>query len=434
MDPISSNEETMPSLTGSPTSSIADEDFLQFEHDLDMIDGWTTADFVSENDFDMIDMLSAALEQVTHQLNEKQREFRARSSEWTNKTKDKIRMQTSRLEERREKIQSRLKNQYDSINERMNRDAKTVRLRDKISFVVGVGNACVSPALVARLPTWIPLYYTVQSLYLLSLRYLIYKVRKWHYFIFDLCYFVNAMTLLFLWCFPFSTSLFIATYCLTNGPVAWAIITWRNSLVFHSLDKVTSVFIHIFPPLVTYTIRWLPELDCCSTTTSTSGAAYRDIRFPALKDLDEMSFRDTMVISTIAYMIWQALYFVFIMVRRREKVESGLRMTSYSWLLDDSHGRRGLIQKASFIFGAKYKIYMFMLLQLLYNVVTTIPTYFLYKSFWLHTFFLIAMFTASIFNGASFYIEVFSRRYVLEVEKLVEKTNGHPPVNKAKTT
>ena len=215
-----------PTMNGSPTGSVTDDDFLDFEHELDMIDGWTTADFVSENDFDMIDMLSAALEQVTHQLNETQREFRARSSEWTNKTKDKLRLQTKRLEDRRSKIQDRLETQYKAINERMNRDAKTVRLRDKISFVVGVGNACVSPALAARLPTWIPLYYTIQSLYLLSLRYLIYKVRKWHYFIFDLCYFVNAMTLLFIWCFPSSTKLFIATYCLTNGPVAWAIITW----------------------------------------------------------------------------------------------------------------------------------------------------------------------------------------------------------------
>ncbi|KAI9318570.1 hypothetical protein BX666DRAFT_2018613 [Dichotomocladium elegans] len=370
-----------------------------------------TADFVSENDFDMIEMLSAALEQVTHQLNEKQREFRARSSEWTTKTKEKLKAQTTRLEERRTRLQERLLKQYVAINGRMNKDAKTVRLKDKISFVVGVGNACVSPALAARLPQWIPLYYTIQSAYLLSLRYLIYKVRKWHYFIFDLCYFVNAMTLLFIWVFPSSTSLFFAAYCLTNGPVAWAIITWRNSLVFHSLDKVTSVFIHIFPALVTYTIRYLPELECNSSH-------FRDKRFPAITADTTMSFRDTMLMSTIAYLIWQALYFVFIMVRRREKVESGLRMTSYSWLLDDSHGRKGLIQKAAFIFGAKYKLYMFMLLQLAYNILTTIPTYFLFKHFWLHTLFLMGMFTASIFNGASFYIEVFSRKYALEVEML----------------
>lgn len=37
-------------------------------------------------------------------------------------------------------------------------------------------------------------------------------------------------------------------YC-SNGPLLWAIITWRNSLVFHDLDKITSVMIHAFPPI-----------------------------------------------------------------------------------------------------------------------------------------------------------------------------------------
>lgn len=30
------------------------------------------------------------------------------------------------------------------------------------------------------------------------------------------------------------------------GPIASAIITWRNSMVFHSLDKVISLFIHMY--------------------------------------------------------------------------------------------------------------------------------------------------------------------------------------------
>ncbi|KAF7727913.1 hypothetical protein EC973_006912 [Apophysomyces ossiformis] len=417
------------SLNGSPINDVEEDDL-----DVDMLDewSWTAADLASENDFDMIDMLSAALDQVTFQLHERQRELRAKSTEWTAKTKDRIRTQTKKLEERRVLIQGRLLNHYRQINDRINRDEKTIHLRDKFSFVVGVGNTCITPVLASRVPEWIPLYYSLQSIYLLSLRFVIYRYRRWHYFIFDLCYFVNAMTLLYLWAFPASTTLFIATYCLTNGPVAWAIVTWRNSLVFHSLDKVTSVFIHIFPPLVTYTIRWMPELQ------QSFDATHRNARFPALAEIPAMSFRDGVVFSTIAYLIWQVLYFVFIIVKRREKVESGLRLTSYSWLLNDSQGRKGFIQHASYAFGPKYKIYMFMLLQLVYNVVTTIPTYFLYKSFWLHTTFLVAMFAASVWNGASYYIEVFSRRYNLEIEQLIKKkelsTNGESTENKIKNT
>jgi len=39
------------------------------------------------------------------------------------------------------------------------------------------------------------------------------------------------------------------------GSLASAVITWRNSLVFHDQDKVTSLFIHIYPPLVFVVIR-----------------------------------------------------------------------------------------------------------------------------------------------------------------------------------
>lgn len=40
------------------------------------------------------------------------------------------------------------------------------------------------------------------------------------------------------------------------GPLAWSIIAFRNSLVFHSLDKNTSLFLHWFPAVVAWTQRW----------------------------------------------------------------------------------------------------------------------------------------------------------------------------------
>ncbi|CAO3622664.1 unnamed protein product [Mucor hiemalis] len=390
--------------------------------DIFEIDDWATSNFISENDFDMIDMLSAALDQVSNQLDEKQREFLAKSSEWTNKTKDSLKNQTKKLEDQRSRIQELLVKQYHKIDKRMNRDAKTVQLRDKVSFVVGVGNACVAPALALRYPNVVPAYYSVQLVILLILRYVIYRSKRWHYFIFDICYFVNCMTMLFLWGYSNSTILFIATYCMTNGPVAWAIITWRNSLVFHSLDKVTSVFIHIMPPLVTYCIRWMPELQKDVYCDNESYLVkYRDERFPALGDIESVTFGQVMLYSTTAYIIWQTLYYMLIMVGRRDKVESGLRLTSYSWLLDDTHGKKGFIQNTAFMFGAKWKLEMFMLLQLVYNMVTSIPTFFLYKNFYLQTTFLIAMFAVSVWNGANYYIEVFSRRYISEIESIKEE-------------
>lgn len=47
----------------------------------------------------------------------------------------------------------------------------------------------------------------------------------------------------------------------------------------------------------------------------------------------ELSFRSSMFISTCVYSLWQLGYYYLIMVRQKDKVESGTRATSYSWLL-----------------------------------------------------------------------------------------------------
>jgi len=106
--------------------------------------------------------------------------------------------------------------------------------------------------------------YTVQSAYLLPLRFYIYKKKAWHYFMFDLCYYANILNFIFIWLLPSNAALFTACYCLSHGMLASAVITWRNSLVFHDQDKVTSLFIHIYPPFTFTVIRqvFLSDADC----------------------------------------------------------------------------------------------------------------------------------------------------------------------------
>jgi len=102
---------------------------------------------------------------------------------------------------------------------------------------------------------WVHIAYTLQALYLLPVRTYKYKKRAWHYFLFDLCYYANILNFLFLWVFPSSAPLWVACYCLSHGSLASAVITWRNSLVFHDSDKVTSLFIHLYPPFTFTVIR-----------------------------------------------------------------------------------------------------------------------------------------------------------------------------------
>ena len=117
-------------------------------------------------------------------------------------------------------------------------DAKIVTAREKLSFIAGVLNIFISGYLIGAHPEYFYYWFTLQFLYFMPIRYYTYQKRGYHYFLADMCYFVNFLLMLTIWVAPQSKRLFISTYCLAYGNNAVAIAMWRNSLVFHSLDKV----------------------------------------------------------------------------------------------------------------------------------------------------------------------------------------------------
>ena len=103
------------------------------------------------------------------------------------------------------------------------------------------------------------LLFPQKAIVLLSYRWYAYKKLRWHYFLFDFCYFTNFFILIYLW-LPLGDSirglLFPIIFGFSNGPVLSAIVLWTNSVVPHSIDKMTSLFIHLSPSLALWGIRW----------------------------------------------------------------------------------------------------------------------------------------------------------------------------------
>ena len=69
---------------------------------------------------------------------------------------------------------------------------------------------------------------------------------------------------------------FMIVFGITNGPLAWAVVTFHNCLVFHSLDKITSCFLHITPMAVSWCVRWhlQEDFDVCEPGDSTGSGFY----------------------------------------------------------------------------------------------------------------------------------------------------------------
>jgi len=208
--------------------------------------------------------------------------------------------------------------------------------------------------------------------YLIPLRYIQYRRRAWHYFLFDLCYYVTILNFIYIWILPSNAALFVACYCLSHGSLASAVITWRNSLVFHDQDKVTSLFIHIYAPFTFTVIRQVHS--SLTFAPFIHERVFRHFypgssqRFPALIQtpyLDPLRalllsggicaspFNDTLrpSIDTSSDCSWQLLYWKFLLVDRRAKIDSGQRTTSFSYLLHD----KGFIGKNLSSIPAKYR-------------------------------------------------------------------------------
>ncbi|KAI0267402.1 hypothetical protein BC834DRAFT_871173 [Gloeopeniophorella convolvens] len=280
--------------------------------------------------------------------------------------------------------------------------AKVVRTREKISFFFGVMSLVCSALMFGLAPQYVHISYTLQSLYLLPYRYYTYKKLKWHYFLFDLCYYVTILNFVFIWILPQSPSLFVACYCLSQGSLASAVITWRNSLVFHDADKVTSLFVHVYAPFTFTVIRHFYP-----------GA---EERFPALKELPHLQPWRALLLSSVIYLVWQLLYWKFVYIDRRKKIESGQRTTSLSWMINN---KRGFIGNVLAKVKPEHRAIYFMLGQFVYSVLTEVPSVFvLYDSAFWSGAFLLFILSVSVWNGGGFYIEVFGRKFERELEAL----------------
>ncbi|RKU45955.1 hypothetical protein DL546_005044 [Coniochaeta pulveracea] len=314
-------------------------------------------------------------------------------------------------DEQLERYRRRMRNSVEKLGTQWN-DAKTVTAREKVAFIFGVMNIFISGYLLGALPEYFQYWYTVQILYFMPIRFYTYHKRGYHYFLADLCYFVNFLLVLSLWVFPQSKRLFMATYCLAFGNNAVAIIMWRNSLVFHSFDKVTSLFIHIMPCATLHCIVHLasPEVQRANfpavwaIRTAEPGSA-----------TDYATVWSMLVWSSVPYAIWQLSYYFFITVRRRAKIAAG-RPTSFTWLRKSYS--KAWIGRLVLSLPESLQEAAFMLIQYFYAVFTMLPCPLWFHYRYASGAFLMTVFTWSVYNGSTYYIDVFGKRFQKELEAM----------------
>jgi hypothetical protein len=358
-----------------------------------------------------LEKLQRGISAQTEKVRKSRAALKTRGQEARDRMVEEWRRRVPSADEQLERYRKRMKLSVDKLGKRWN-DTKVITLREKVSFICATLNIFISGYLIGAHPAWFHIWYTAQLVYFMPIRYFLYQRRGYHYFLADLCYFVNFLVFFSLWIFPSSKRLFISAYCLAYGNNAVAIIMWRNSLVFHDFDKVTSLFIHIMPCVTLHCIVHLftpeeqqkrfPALWAVKTSPPGSPTAYANV-------ISMLAW------STIPYAIWQFSYYYFIAFRRRAKIAAG-RPTSFTWLRK-SYAKSWLgklvLHRPDWLQEPT-----FMAIQYVYAVLTMLPCPLWFYSRWASGVFLVVVFVWSIYNGSTYYIDVFGKRFQKELESL----------------
>lgn len=307
------------------------------------------------------------------------------------------------LERRRRKIQRRV--------EKMKRDPNFVRTIDKLAFTIGVVNVILTAVIASRFPSILPIWYSAWAIILIFVRFFEYHNQNFHYFMLDFCYLANLIFIFYLFFYPSSPHLFILNMTNANGPLLLAVVMWRNSLVFHDLDKITSTFIHCLPVIVSFIIRWFPE----------SGE-----HAVCLNPECKVSFKDIILPHMALFIFWEVCYFLKTEVIDKKLLDADETIiTSFRWLKraeEQSKGeKKSLGYRFVTSFGEKYQILMFMIVQATYHLTSICFVKFMYENMYIHLLVISLVFFVCIWNGGTFYIVKFTVGYQKRMRQLEEE-------------
>lgn len=143
--------------------------------------------------------------------------------------------------------------------------------------------------------------------------------------------------------------------------------------------------------------------------------AVHTIKFSQPGDPEHYGLAAMIIWSTAPYLVWQLMYHFLITVRRRDQIAAG-RPTSFTWLRK-SYSKAWI---GRFVLSLPEALQepCFMFIQYGFALSTMIPCPIWFWSKWASGAFMSALFIWSIHNGATYYIDVFGKRFQKELEQL----------------
>lgn len=131
-----------------------------------------------------------------------------------------------------------------------------MKMLDKVAFNFGVVMFGGFAYIMGRWPNrGFYIFYSILVPSMITIRFINYVQRRWHYFCLDFCYYASMLTVFFVMFGCKNDYIYRTAFMYSNGALAVATAAFSNKLIFHKFDQLVSVAIHAVPLICMWNVK-----------------------------------------------------------------------------------------------------------------------------------------------------------------------------------
>lgn len=284
----------------------------------------------------------------------------------------------------------------------------------RMSFFFGVLNVVLTALVLFKYPEHLWLFYGAKCIVLIP-AWLFQMIRLYNgaLFILDYCWVANICFCLYMALSVFNVipaslqpRFFLVFFASALGPLGWACILLHNGLVFHNIEKISSLFIHFTPIVVSLTIVYYQEK---------LATAWPD-RFPGATELGEFTMLDVYLHGLMFYMAWWIPYTLWLASVGIYAPDHG-RATVYNNLYIK---HKSVFEKTK-LKSVRSNAMFYLVTHLVLVNVGLLWAALCFRFLILHFAFGLLVFFSAAWNGAGYYEYLIANSYTKVVRKLLNE-------------
>jgi hypothetical protein len=147
------------------------------------------------------------------------------------------------------------------------------------------------------------------TIYLFALRIIRAWVKRWLLYMIEFCYYGCFSVVIYVTLFPQSRILWSAVYICSTGVLTWAAYIFANQARMDSTDHMISSYLHCFPMITVWAIRWKSNL-YNSSFAPKDKFQYNLLDFSDLTYSNDAHFSYLIIFPFLFWTIWAVYYYL----------------------------------------------------------------------------------------------------------------------------